>query len=459
MPESQNIEWKESWRDEYLKWICGFANAQGGRILLGVDDTGRIVGLNNYSRLLEDIPNKILQALGIMVDVDLHESGGLFYIEIIIAPSSVPINYRGEYHYRCGSSKQVLKGNALNEFLLQKNGLKWDGLTTNSFGIDDLDRESFDIFRREALKSGRIAEEDMSMSNAQLLDHLGLISEGKLKNAAVLLFHRNPEKLVMGCCVKIGRFTNDSELLYHDVLNGSLFMIAERVIDLLYQKYLTASVSYEKDIRVERYPYPRPADREAALNAIVHCNWRDNVPIQIRVDDNSLSISNSCILPLGWTVESLTRRHRSRPFNPCLANAFFCAGFIESWGLGIARLYQQCSRYGTPPPHYELQGEDITIVFSPAVGNSKSEPVTAIPQRHVPVVELSAVEMRLVAEIRQNPRINQTDLAERLQISRRSVQRLKSQLIAKNVLSNSRKQEWIIRCNPENLAERVQRRK
>lgn len=100
MPESQNIEWKESWRDEYLKWICGFANAQGGRILLGVDDTGRIVGLNNYSRLLEDIPNKILQALGIMVDVDLHESGGLFYIEMI-AKNVLSNSRKQEWILRC----------------------------------------------------------------------------------------------------------------------------------------------------------------------------------------------------------------------------------------------------------------------------------------------------------------------------------------------------------------------
>ncbi len=43
--ESQNLEWKESWRDEYLKWICGFANAQGGKIIIGVNDEGRVVNL------------------------------------------------------------------------------------------------------------------------------------------------------------------------------------------------------------------------------------------------------------------------------------------------------------------------------------------------------------------------------------------------------------------------------
>ena len=107
MPEDQNIEWKENWRDDYLKWICGFANAQGGRIFIGLDDSGNVVGVADYARLL---------------------------------------------------------------------------------------------------------------------DRLGLIFGGKLKNVAVLLFHRKPEKLIAGCCGKIGRFTNESELLY--------------------TKYLTASISY-----------------------------------------------------------------------------------------------------------------------------------------------------------------------------------------------------------------------
>ena len=57
--ESQNIECKQSWRDEYLKWICGFANAQGGTIFIGVNDEGTVCGIDNAKRLMEDIPNKV----------------------------------------------------------------------------------------------------------------------------------------------------------------------------------------------------------------------------------------------------------------------------------------------------------------------------------------------------------------------------------------------------------------
>ena len=76
MNENQNTEWKESWRDEYLKWICGFANATGGKIYIGMNDNGKVVGVADADKLLEDIPNKVRDVLGIIVDVNLLEENG-----------------------------------------------------------------------------------------------------------------------------------------------------------------------------------------------------------------------------------------------------------------------------------------------------------------------------------------------------------------------------------------------
>ena len=107
--ESQNIEYKESWNDKYLEWVCGFANAQGGRIFIGVNDAHEVIGVKDSKRLMEDIPNKIVTHLGIVAEVNLHQADGLDYIEIIIEPSNIPIAYKGTYHYRSGSTKQELR--------------------------------------------------------------------------------------------------------------------------------------------------------------------------------------------------------------------------------------------------------------------------------------------------------------------------------------------------------------
>jgi ATP-dependent DNA helicase RecG len=106
MSESQNIEYKENWRDEFLKWICGFANAQGGKIFIGINDQGQVTGLKDYKKLLEDIPNKVVMHLGVVVDVNLHQDESKYYLEINVQPSTVPISYHGSYHFRSGSTKQ-----------------------------------------------------------------------------------------------------------------------------------------------------------------------------------------------------------------------------------------------------------------------------------------------------------------------------------------------------------------
>lgn len=108
MKEDQTTEWKTSWRDEYLKWICGFANAQGGALEVGRSDEGEVVGLPNASRLMEELPNKLRDLLGIVAEIDLLEENGKPYLRIVVEPYPVPISYRGEYHYRSGSTKQVL---------------------------------------------------------------------------------------------------------------------------------------------------------------------------------------------------------------------------------------------------------------------------------------------------------------------------------------------------------------
>lgn len=119
MPESHNIEYKTNWRDEYLKWICGFANASGGKLYIGINDNGNITGIDNYTQLLEQLPNKFRDILGVYAEVNLQNKNGKHFLEIIVPRFDVPISVRGKYYVRTGSTLQELKGPALNEFILK----------------------------------------------------------------------------------------------------------------------------------------------------------------------------------------------------------------------------------------------------------------------------------------------------------------------------------------------------
>ena len=122
MIESQNIENKTNWRDEYLKWICGFANASGGILYIGIDDNGTVSGIDNHNELLEQLPNKFRDILGVYAEVNLQSEKDKYFLEIVVPRFDVPISVRGKYYVRTGSTLQELKELALNEFILKRTG-------------------------------------------------------------------------------------------------------------------------------------------------------------------------------------------------------------------------------------------------------------------------------------------------------------------------------------------------
>ena len=187
MAESQNIEWKRSWQDKYLEWVCGFANAQGGAIYIGKDDDGSVHGLTNSKELLEMIPQKIRNHLGLTIDVNLHETAQGDYIEIPVASQSMPVSYRGHYYYRSGSTKSELTGASLNEFLLKKSGQTWDAFIEERASLADIETESIERFLADASQTGRLPNAE-GLNAQALLTKLRLLSGQQLTRAALVLF-------------------------------------------------------------------------------------------------------------------------------------------------------------------------------------------------------------------------------------------------------------------------------
>jgi ATP-dependent DNA helicase RecG len=400
--ESQNIEFKVSWRDEYLKWICGFANAYGGTLYIGKDDSGNVVDLNEAEKLLEDIPNKVKDVLGILVDVNLHQSEEGKFIEIHVEQYPYPVNYKGQYHYRSGSTKQELKGAALDKFLLQKKGKRWDGVPVPNVSSIDLKQEAFDFFRKRAFRSQRIDEESLTDNNEHLIENLQL-KEGKfLKRASILLFHSNPEKYITGAYIKIGFFESDSYLRFQDEIHGNLFEQIEKTTELLFTKYIKALISYEGLNRVETFEYPKEAIREALLNAIAHKDYSGGVPIQISVYNDKLMIWNEGQLPENWTVKNLLEKHASRPFNPDIANALFRSGYIESWGRGTIKIINECKKAGIPEPVFTYDSSDISVEFRKDIYNEK----------HLRTLDLNVRQVKAVLYVKEKGRITNKEYQE-----------------------------------------------
>ncbi|MCB0734261.1 MAG: winged helix-turn-helix transcriptional regulator [Flavobacteriales bacterium] len=421
MSERQNIEWKQSWHDDYLKWVCGFANAVGGTIYIGKDDDGNVVDLPDVKKLLEDIPNKIRNSMGIICDVNLQEEAGKKFIELNVRPYTVPVSLRGRYYYRSGSTKMELTGVELNEFLLKKAGKTWDDVIEEGASIKDIDEQSIKKFIEDSKEQGRLPD-TTGLSTLQILDKLRLVEDEKLKRAAVILFGKDPNRFFPNVTVKIGRFgTDGSDLKFQEILEGNLVHLLNEVQVQLNYKFLTRPVDFAGMHRIEKGEYPVAALREMLLNALVHKTYM-GAAIQIRVFDNKLSIWNEGLLPQGLDVNRLKVDHNSRPRNPKIADACFKAGYIDTWGRGTLKIINACKEAELPEPEIIEKdgGVQVTIYKVPdggqiggQIGSQIGGQIDILTERQKDVYNL------IVA----NPKVSRKELAEQLGINESAVQK------------------------------------
>ena len=380
--ETQNVEFKQSWRDEFLKEICGFANAKGGTLLVGVDDSGKAVGVENGKRLMEDIPNKIVSLLGIVPDVNLVDKNGVEIIEIVVSPSSVPILYHGVCYYRSGTTKQELTGVALQQFILKKLGRSWDDVRNDYATLKDIDRNAIRYFIEKAKLANRIDVKTQGTKVEQVLESLGLIDgSGGLKNAALLLFGKKPLKFFPCVEFRIGRFgRRESDLIIQDSVEGNILQMTDRVMEILKAKYLTSPIHYEGLQRIEQLEIPELALREAIFNSIIHKDYT-GAHVQLKVYDDRIVLWNEGNLPDGYTVKTLMGVHSSRPRNKNIASVFYRAGFIESWGRGIDKIRDALAEANLPEPKIEAfcGGVKLTIMRP----NGEANPVLVANKNQV----------------------------------------------------------------------------
>ena len=363
--EHQSIEWKEVWHDEYLKWICGYANAYGGTIYIGTDDDGNVVGIDNARDLLEKIPSKITDTMGIIVDVNLMYKDELEYLQIVVDKYPSLISFRGKYYYRSGSTMREITGKELERKLLKNQGKTWDGVPLPKLLVTDLKQEAIQLFKDKAVKRGRLTKEEVDVADEKLLDNLYLIDEeGYLIRAAMLAFYERPEKWVTGSYIKIGFFgRSDSDLQYQDEVHGPLIEQVDKTVDLVYTKYMKARIGYEGVQRIEQFMLHKDAFREILLNAIVHKDYSSCNPIQISVYEDKIYIWNDGEMPANLdSTDKLFMKHSSKPYNPKLANIFFKCGMIEAWGRGFDKIKEACRLYDGPLPEYEINESGIMVL-------------------------------------------------------------------------------------------------
>lgn len=428
--ENHNTEYKRIWKDEYLKWVCGFANAQGGKIYLGVGDDMSVIGVSHLHQLLEDIPNKTVTMLGVVPIVSHITREGKDLIEIDIEHSNIPISYKGVFYVRSGATNQELRGLALQQFLMKRFGKSWEDMPCYGATLDDIDPQAIRFFLKKGIKEKRMSPDAENSTPEEVISNLGLMEDGVPCNGAILLFGKHPQRRFVTSAFKIGRFgSTNFDLLSQEIVDGNLIQMPERVMRVLDEKYLIRPIHYEGMQRIEPLELPEEALREIICNSIVHRDHQGTWT-QMSIYGDHIRLWNEGKLPDDLSVDKLMGKHTSMPRNPKMAEAFYRAGFIEAWGRGIEKVVNGFKADGLTPPSFTVEQGGVTVyiprekfvavniggttVVNPQNGSEKGSEKSSEKGSEKP-------RERIVSEMSENPSVTINELATMLSISDRAV--------------------------------------
>jgi len=264
----------------------------------------------------------------------------------------------------------------------------------------------------------------------EVLQHLKLMVDGKLSQAAILLFGKNPQMYFAHATIRIGRFKDRSTIIADHSISGNLFRQlkkAEQIIKSLINKRY--DITGESFARKDVWDYPLSAIREALLNAMVHRDYLiTSSEIEIKIFDDHIWFYNPGKLPEGLTIDQLERPHSSIRRNRLIADVFFRAGFIEQFGSGTLRMIEDRTNAGHPKPTFKEQANGFVVVFD-AVKESFLEKYEALNERQKRAVELA-----------KKGKIQTSDLQEEFSdVTRKTIARDLRELVEKGMLKQEGK--------------------
>ncbi len=426
LKEGQRLELKRQWIDRALEDLAAFANTDGGRLLLGVEDSGRVVGFGGGDAEIQKIANLIHARLGLTPRILLQEIENLPVLVIEVEPAQGVILYNGRYLRRVGSTNRDFAVDELAHHVVRRSGLHWDSLPS-PWGIEQCDPQALHAFVQMARP--RLPQADAAQP-ALLLQNLDLLREGRLTHAGVLLFAARPQALFPQALARMGVFRSPTDIVDSHDFEGNLWQQVEAAMErfrrLLQVRFDTSvtELSLAGLQRRETWEYPLDALREAVINALIHRDYMLTGHVQVRVHDDRLEVWSPGELPPGVTPELLRGPHGSYPRNPTLARVFFFAGLIEQWGSGTLNILRLCRQQGLPEPVFQEYGPSFLVTFL-------KDPYT--PER-LQAMGLNERQIMAVLYVRERGSITNTAYQGLVTVSKRTSSRDLEDLVVRGVL-------------------------
>lgn len=366
--ETQEVEFKESCpsKEHLARIICGFANTDGGFLILGADRKGQIKGLNgDLDKLQQDIANvnqDIFSPPLISTKVHSIEKHSLVIVEIKKANDKNAHSYEGIVYVRIGSTTHRLEGQSLFAFLKNKQILCFDEQDAEA-GLNDLDKRRIELYllKREQpnyLKTNSLL--DFIVSN-MLGKANGVL---KLKNVASLFFTKDPYKWHPQNEVRVVKFAGIEpiQVIAQQDFRTDPIENIEGTITFIRQNISKRFIIPEDTPRrIEIEEYPMSVIREAIVNAVAHRDYYSYDSIQISIFDDRIEISNPGSLPEGLAREYFGKRSVRR--NPITYRLLRDCHYVEGLGIGIPTMINDMRKAGLKDPEFNFEGGFFVVTL------------------------------------------------------------------------------------------------
>jgi ATP-dependent DNA helicase RecG len=381
--ENERVEFKtRNMSPEVIaKTVCGFLNREGGRLLLGVSDRGQLAGVADADlltrRIESQLPSLISPPALWTVERMRVEGRDIVIVEVSEGMDK-PYVTGGAIYFRRGERIVPANRNEISELIQNRAeaSQRWERRIAMGADRVDLDDKLIQETTRMAVKSQRWQGSPNDIEG--FLHALGLVSFGGVTNAALLLFGKQPSRLLPQARVRLlvlpeGKTGNQYSL--DKTFDACVLQIAEQIPAALeaHAGGVASRFSEKNWQREDRSLYPITALREGVMNALVHRDYDANGSITISLLPEELQISNPGPLPNGLTPADLKRDHPSVPRNPDIAHVFFLRGLIEKIGRGTQRILEDCRKVGLRDPRWQSSGLETKLTFFAPATISRAE--------------------------------------------------------------------------------------
>lgn len=370
LSESERLEFKATIdKSNIAKVITSFINTKGGDLVIGINDDKTISDIHiselDRKNIETFLINEIKPTAPVFTRIETYKKRNVMLISVWEGANK-PYYFKNTIYTRRGAETIVSKGAGIDNLLDERKSSeqRWERQAVLGATFDDLDLEEV----KKTLEAYKNYATDTTITDSEsFLINRGLIINGNITNACMVLFGKNPTRFIPQSRIKLvvhpGNTSGDT-FIENTVFEKNIFHNIESILSQ-FDSVIGKEIKIEGAFRTEKKRYPEMALREGLLNAIVHRDYSDLKGfLSISIYSDRLVITNYGGLPEELTVKDLKTEHNSILRNPDIAQMCFYRRYIEMLGTGTLRMIRECKSEGFKTPVWKSKDNILELTFS-----------------------------------------------------------------------------------------------